>query len=565
MANVTTTEILPPSLPRGRSNLVLTGFSGAGKTTVGRAVADRLGLPFVDLDEVVATRAAMSVEQIFERGGEAGFRSLERAALADAAKLSACVVATGGGAVTNREEFARLADGSVVVVLHCELEETERRLARSHPRPLLQVGQTQGLEALMGERSAAYAEVGSVVETTGRDVGVVATEVAGLYHASQPPGPASIRVSDGQTSYPVVVGRSALLGLGASLGAEMPTASRVVLIADSKVADTAGTAAAAALRQQGLKVARLAVPAGEAAKRIEVVAWLWERLAGLGADRHDVVVAVGGGGALDAIGFAAATFARGLPLVNVPTTLLAMADAAIGGKVAIDHAGTKNSVGSFHQPRLVVADPEVLATLPDQILRQGVPEIVKSGVLGSPLMLELSRQYLGDGSHRDWSWLVEQSVRIKAGYVAADSADLGPRQALNLGHTFAHGLEAASAYTLSHGEAVAVGLVAAADLGHRLGISPEPLSSELAELLAAFGLPCRIPSGLDPARIRQAIAGDKKRRAGRSVFVIPRRDGGAHLVAGLDTDWALRSLWNAAGAETTAVDDGITPDKEGWA
>ena len=547
-----TTEISPPTLPAGRANLVLTGFSGSGKTTVGRAVAEKLRLPFLDLDEVVADRAEMPVEQIFERLGEAGFRSLESAALADAARLSGCVVATGGGAVTDRERFPRLAAGSLVVVLHCDSAETERRLAGSHPRPLLGPGQGR-IASLMEARGPAYAAAGPVVATTGRAAVEVAAELVAMYESFQPPGPAAIRVTDGTSVYPVLVGRSALVELGGRLAVEVPGASRVVVISDATVAATAGAAAATSLRAHGLRVAQLTVPAGEAAKRIEVVAWLWQRLSGFGADRHDVVVAVGGGAALDAIGFAAATFGRGLPLVNVPTTLLAMADAAIGGKVAIDHAGTKNSVGAFHQPRLVVADPELLVTLPYEILRQGLAEILKAGVLGSPLLLRLSRQYLGDGAGRDWTWLVEQSVRIKAAYVAADPGDLGPRQALNLGHTFAHGLEAASDYTLSHGEAVAVGLVAAADLGTRLGLSPSSLGAELGELLAAFGLPCRPPRELDPARVRQAMAGDKKRRAGRAVFVVPHRDGGAYLVEGVDTDWALQSTGHGGSSAATAV------------
>jgi len=538
-----TVEILPPQLPPGRPNLILTGFSGSGKTTVGSAVAQQLGRPFIDLDQVVAERSGLSVPEIFQRLGEGTFRSLERIALADAARVSGCVVATGAGAVTDSQGFGQLATGATVIVLGCEPEETQRRLAGSHPRPMLDPAQGRPMASLMAERAAAYAAAGPVIQTTGRPVAAVAAEVAARYRQDTPDGPAEVSVSDGVSTYPVEIGSLALTHLGEALRRERPTSQRAVVIADAAVSGTAGDAAAAALSASGLRVARLAVPAGEAAKRIQVVAWLWERLSGLGVDRDDVIVAVGGGATLDAVGFAAATFARGLPLVNVATTLLAMADASIGGKVAIDHAGTKNSVGAFHQPKLVVADPEVLATLPAATLRQGLAEVVKAGILGSPLMLGLSHGYGGEPSHQDWAWLVEQTVRVKAAFVAVDPGDLGARQALNLGHTFAHGLEAASDYRLSHGEAVSIGLIAAAELGSELGLSPGHLASQLRELAKAFGLPWRPPSGLDPARVQSAIAGDKKRRSGRPVFVVPRAGGGAFLVEGLDAEWALRFLW----------------------
>ena len=544
---MTEVEILPPELPTGRANLVLTGFSASGKTTVGREVAGRLRLPFIDLDEAVADRAGLAVEQIFENLGESGFRALERAALTDAAKLSGCVVATGGGAVTDSDRFQRLAAGAVVVVLDCDQAETERRLAGSHPRPMLGPERARAISSLMEERQAAYAAAGHLISTSGRSVAEVAAEVEARYRMAVPPGPSEILVADGPSSYPVLIGRSALEKLGEAVARQIPHVERAVVISDELVAGTAGHAAATALRAQGLRVAEFHVPAGEGAKRIQVVTWVWERLSALGADRHDVIVAVGGGAALDAIGFAAATFARGLPLVNVATTLLAMADAAIGGKVAIDHSGTKNSVGAFHQPRLVVADPEFLTTLPGEVLRQGFAEILKAAVLGSPLTLNLIKQSVGDSSRQDWGWLVEQAVRVKAAYVAVDPGDLGARQALNLGHTFAHGLESASDYALSHGEAVAVGLIAAAKLGAQLGLSPTGLVAELQELSRGLELPHRPPSGLDPGKVLNAIAGDKKRRSGRAVFVVPRRGGGALLVEGLEPAWAVQFLWPDGG------------------
>jgi 3-dehydroquinate synthase len=371
----------------------------------------------------------------------------------------------------------------------------------------------------------------------------VAADLVSRYRGRVTLGPVTVRVKAGLASYPVVVGPGAISKLGQAVGTELPRVRRAVVISDETVAADAGATAAISLRGAGLELSELTTPAGEASKRINVVAELWEQMTRLGLDRQDVVVAVGGGAALDAIGFAAATFARGMPLVNVPTTLLSMADAAVGGKVAIDHGGSKNSVGSFHQPSLVLADPELLSTLPDEVMRQGMAEILKGAVLASPMILDVCQEYGGRGHWADGGWLAEQAVRVKAAYVEADPDDRAVRQALNLGHTFAHGLEAASDYVISHGDAVAVGVVAAADLGRRLNISAPELASQLTGLLALFGLPTTAPAGLDRARVRQALLTDKKRRSGEAVFVVPRTGGGAELVAGLDLDYALASLW----------------------
>jgi 3-dehydroquinate synthetase len=220
-----------------------------------------------------------------------------------------------------------------------------------------------------------------------------------------------------------------------------------------------------------------------------------------------------------------------------------MVDAAIGGKVAIDREGAKNSVGAFHHPRLVICDPTVLATLPDRVARDGLAEVVKSVALASPLALDAivgSRsQRPGLPAHLDW--MIEQAVRIKAAYVSADPEDLGLRQSLNLGHTYAHGLEAASDYVIPHGRAVAVGLLAAATLGARLGLTPAEFSTQLREVLSKLGLLEEIPA-VARERVRSALLLDKKRRAGVPAFVVPT-PGGAVLVSGLELKVALAPLW----------------------
>jgi 3-dehydroquinate synthase len=287
---------------------------------------------------------------------------------------------------------------------------------------------------------------------------------------------------------------------------------------------------AEAIGAAGLKVSRIPLPPGEGAKTLTALGDLLTALREQHVEPTDVVVSVGGGATLDAAGFASATYARGIALVNVPTTLLAMVDASLGGKVAIDHAGAKNLVGSFHPPRLVIADPEALATLPERDLRTGLAEIVKAAVLASPLLLDFLET---EDSATRLEWLVEQAVRIKAGYVAADPRDRGVRRSLNLGHTFAHALESATGYGVSHGEAVSIGLVASARLGAEHAVTDPGTAERLRSILEALGLPVDPPSGPDPDAVVEAMAADKKRRSGSAVFVVPA-PGGAALLEGID-------------------------------
>jgi 3-dehydroquinate synthase len=303
-------------------------------------------------------------------------------------------------------------------------------------------------------------------------------------------------------------------------------------------AGDAAEAVADSISSAGLTVVRLTLPPGEDAKSLTALGDLLTGLREQGIEPTDVVVSVGGGAALDAGGFAAATYARGISLVNVPTTLLAMVDASLGGKVAIDHAGAKNLVGSFHPPALVIADPAVLATLPDRELRTGFAEIVKAAVLASPLLLD----FLEDQDPMTvLEWLVEQGVRIKAGYVAADPRDRGVRHSLNLGHTFAHAIESASGYEVSHGEAVSIGLVAAARLGASHGVTDPGTEQALRSVLEKLGLPVAPPPGLDQDALVDAMAADKKRRSGSAVFVAPA-PGGAALLEGIEPREAVSFL-----------------------
>jgi shikimate kinase/3-dehydroquinate synthase len=528
------TDLPAPPLPPGRPNIVLTGFMGTGKSTSGPPAAELLDMVYVDLDRRQERIAGMPLPKIFDELGEPAFREIESQALREAVALSGTVIASGGGAAPlHPKEFAALAEGNLAVVLTSTPEAIAKRVGDANDRPLLTSNPEEQIRALLAERAEAYAAAGEQLETTDVPPEETAKEIVGLYRKQVPEGFTTIEVA-APGHGPVLIGEGTIGAAGSELASRAPDARKVALVSDPNASDAAA-AAADSISSAGLDVIRLTLPSGEEAKSLTALGELLASLREQHIEPTDVVVAVGGGATLDAAGFAAATYARGIALVNVPTTLLAMVDASLGGKVAIDHAGAKNLVGTFHPPALVIADPSTLATLPDREQRTGFAEIVKAAVLASPLLLDWLETE--DPPSRP-EWVIEQAVRIKAAYVAADPRDKGLRKSLNLGHTFAHAIESASNHQVSHGEAVAIGLVAAARLGVEHGITDEQLPQRLVSILEKLELPVAPPPGLEASALVAAMAADKKRRSGRSVFVVPA-EGGAVLLEGLEPAEAI--------------------------
>jgi len=341
---------------------------------------------------------------------------------------------------------------------------------------------------------------------------------------------ASVLVPVAGGGYPVLIGSGLLDRLDELLG-ELPGAEAATVVSPPPVAAVAGRVGKA-LTRRGLAVHQLEVPAGEEAKRLAVVAGLYERLAEIPARRADPVVAVGGGATTDVAGFAAATWLRGVPLVNVPTTVLGMVDAAVGGKTGVDLEAGKNLVGSFHQPVAVVADLDTLAGLPTAEVRSGLAEVAKAGLAGDPALAGALARSAGPavaGDPAALAPLVEGAVRVKAAVVGADEHEDGGdgaagtpvgRLLLNYGHTLGHALERLAGYRgLRHGEAVALGMVFAARVAEAIGLARPGLADGHVELLAAVGLPVGGVS-LDPDQVLAAMATDKKQRKGLRLVLL---------------------------------------------
>lgn len=500
-----------------RRNLVITGFMGTGKSSVARAVAERLGRSFVDMDELIVQRAGMSIPEIFQRQGEGAFRQFERELCGQLGAQRGLVIATGGGALVDEANRRTLGHNGCLVCLDCEAGELLHRLCGDRGRPMLWADDPEArLRELLRERQPAYARIPYHVDTTHRSLQEVVAKVAALFESN----PRSWSVATPTGPYGVHLLPGGLADLGALLRAH-GILGRTVVVSDEHVWPLYGPQAVSGLRSGRYDVASIVLPAGEQHKTLDTVRTLYDRFVEAELDRSGAVVALGGGVITDMVGFAAATYMRGIPTVQAPTSLLGMVDASVGGKVAVDHPRGKNLVGAFMQPLFVLLVPETLETLPEVERRAGLAEVIKAGIIADA---ELFSAYEADGEARDLRWAVERALQVKIDVVEADPYEKGRRAVLNLGHTFAHALEVLADYELHHGLAVSMGMAAAAHLAEIRGLCSRVTRERIVAALERNSLPTTYAAH-PPGVIYQAMRTDKKRQASRLRFVLPRGIG----------------------------------------
>jgi shikimate kinase/3-dehydroquinate synthase len=550
------------------TNIVVTGFMGTGKTAVGREVAQRLGRPFVDMDAEIEARAGKSIPRIFAEDGEAAFRHMEAALCRElSARQGLCperdeglVIATGGGTLVDPANRALMTKHGTVVCLTCDADEILRRVNEggNPKRPLLGVADVRAeIERLLAARREAYAAIPWHIDTTDLSVAEVAAQVVEIAGIITLP----VRCPGGR--YDIHIGDGLLVRVGGALRATgVPEGGRVAVVSNPVVAPLYGVQVEAALRSAGFQPFACAIPDGEPHKTLATVAALYDQFLAGRLDRSGTVLSLGGGVTGDVAGFAAATFMRGVRFVQVPTTLLAMVDASVGGKTGVDLPQGKNLVGAFRQPALVVVDPTTLATLPAEEIRSGMAEVIKHGVIGDPaLFAELEagipqtpnpksqtpipglRPVASISSSQIARALrvIARALRVKIAVVEEDPFEQGRRAVLNLGHTVGHALERMSGFALRHGAAVGIGMVAAARIAATLGRADPALADRIERTLAAWGLPVRCPH-FDADAIWDAMAHDKKRR-GRSLrWVLPRAVGEVELVGDVPRDVVVAVL-----------------------
>ncbi|MGB2982336.1 MAG: 3-dehydroquinate synthase [Candidatus Bipolaricaulia bacterium] len=506
-----------------RPNLVVTGFMGVGKSKVGASVADRLGRPFVDMDREIESRVCKSIADIFAQDGEDAFRNLEAEVCREVSDRDGVVIATGGGTFVDPENRDRLLQSGTVVCLTCEPEELARRLSKTEARPLLRSADPQTtIVDLLESRREAYAGLPWHIDTTTRSIEDIVEDVVRLASSR------TLSVRRGDTTYPIRIGPGLLAHLGDAVrAAGLAVGTRVVIVTNPVVDPLYGSAAAASLRDAGYEVGTCIIPDGEHYKTLDTVRAIYDTLLQQGLDRGGALLSLGGGVTGDIAGFAAATFLRGVRFIQVPTTLLSMVDSSVGGKTGVNLPEGKNLVGAFKCPDLVVIDPQVLKTLPDEEIRSGLAEVIKHGILGDPtLFAELEESPLDRAS---WGTAaaadrIARALGVKIRVVERDPLERGNRVILNLGHTVGHALEMLSGYELRHGEAVAIGLVAAARLGSKRGLATPLLVETIERILGRNGLPTDCPA-YRVDEIETAMGRDKKRAAGVLRWVIPQGIG----------------------------------------
>ncbi|WP_409521284.1 bifunctional shikimate kinase/3-dehydroquinate synthase AroKB [Massilia sp.] len=514
---------------------------GSGKTTIGRLLARRLGRRFVDSDHAIEARTGASIPWIFEIEGEASFRRREAEMIRELTGQEGIVLATGGGAVLDPASRALLAERGTVIYLRAGIGSILQRTSHDKNRPLLQTADPRRkLEQLLAQREPLYREIADLVIDTGRPnvqsmVQTILEQLDALaagrarrakaasmnqaaeHNATQ----LTLNVELGERSYPIAIGPG-LLADPAALVRHVG-GHKAAIVTNTTVAPLYLERIAAPLRAAGKEVVEIVLPDGEEHKQWGSLMAVFDALLANKCDRKTTLIALGGGVIGDLTGFAAASYMRGVPFVQIPTTLLAQVDSSVGGKTGINHPLGKNMIGAFYQPRAVLADTSTLDTLPPRELSAGLAEVIKHGAILDGEFFDWIEANIARLVARDPQALahaIARSCEIKADVVRKDEREGGLRAVLNFGHTFGHAIEAGLGYgAWLHGEAVGCGMVMAADLSQRLGLIDAASVARLRKLVAAAGLPVVAPD-LGAERWIELMEVDKKNEGGAIKFIL---------------------------------------------
>jgi 3-dehydroquinate synthase len=491
--------------------IVLNGFMGTGKTTIGKILAHRLGCQFYDLDDVIEKEEGKSVEQIFRDHGEQYFRAVESSKLTDVLKKEG-VIALGGGALKNSTNLeAVLSQDNLLIGLCCNAGEIVKRVQNDDVvRPLLKNEEEPVLKVqqLLEERQNIYQHFDMQMDTTNLTPDQVALTI------EQCAVPKMSRVTYPDGSYPIFVGRDLLNSLGTFIK-HRNKARKVAIVTNEIVGDLYLDAVLRSLKEQSIETAVILVPDGEDGKNLDTVKGIYDQLAEMGVDRSSILLALGGGITGDMCGFAAASYMRGISYIQVPTTLLSMVDSSIGGKTGVNIPAGKNLVGAFKQPEMVVMDLDVLQTLPDEELLNGFGELIKHGFIADAALVNSIEKFGGSIKeliHQEqFPAILFQSLQVKRKVVQIDPFEKKERMTLNFGHTLGHAIEKASNHQIPHGQAVLIGMWFAILLSERLNGLPGNEVMKLSKIYDQFNLPHNL-NGYKISDLKKYIKMDKKKK-----------------------------------------------------
>lgn len=555
-------------------HIFLIGLSGSGKSTVGRLLAQRLHLPFLDTDALVEAESGERIPGIFAQHGETYFRDCESRALATAIDTTpdGAVIATGGGVIVREENRVLMEQRGVRVWLQVDPTIALERLQAQHTtelargavpeiRPLLAgADPLTALHTLVATRSLLYQEAEIICDTTHKSGEQVVQEVVAMvqnYGVSEANGTSIVRHVHIGNGYDVVVDWGGIERLAQYL-TQLSLPQRIFLFTDSNLAHLYGQTLLQSLGNAGFEPHLYVVPAGEKSKSQAQLSAIYDWLLEQRAERREAIIALGGGVIGDLIGYAAATYLRGVPLIQVPTSLLAQVDAAIGGKAGINHPRGKNLIGAFYHPRLVLVDPRLLLTLPARERTEGWAEVVKYGIiLDAELFtqLEANAELLHTFEHPPVQLLcqiIARCIDLKGMMIEEDEREQGRRAILNYGHTVAHALENVAGYgKWLHGEAVSLGMVVAAQLAYEAGMFSANDMRRQNALLEALSLPTRYSGSVRAEDILAATRLDKKVAGKQIHWIMPRSIG--NVMVTIMPDALVTSVITAFFTEKRAV------------
>ena len=531
-------------------NIFLVGLMGSGKTTVGRALARKLNKRFIDSDHEIEARTGVSIPVIFEIEGEVSFRQREADVIRDLTAQNDIVLATGGGAILNPDSLRYLHERGTVIYLRAGISSILQRTKNDKNRPLLRTADPRKkLEELEAQRHPLYQKAAHLVIETGRPnvqhlvqniLDKLPQSLVASYfqshstnmHSLHQSAIQSMNVQLGERSYPISIGQD-LLGNAALLG-EKIRGTHVVVVTNTVVAPLYLQTLETQLHALGKTCSAVILPDGEVYKNWDNLNLIFDHLLAHKCDRKTTLIALGGGVIGDMTGFAAATYMRGVPFVQVPTTLLSQVDSSVGGKTGINHPLGKNMIGAFYQPQAVIADTATLNTLPDKELSAGLAEVIKHGAIIDATFFTWLEQNMSKLRAKDpqaLAHVIARSCEIKADVVRQDEREGGLRAILNFGHTFGHAIEAGLGFgTWLHGEAVGCGMVMAAELSFRLGYIDFVSKNRIKQLVEAAGLPVVAPD-LGEQRWLELMEVDKKNEGGQIKFILLKPLGTAVITS----------------------------------
>ena len=510
-------------------NIIITGFMGTGKTTVGEEVARRLNRKFYDTDRMIESQNNLSILDIFNKFGEAHFRELERNIFQRLLTTTKdAVIATGGGTLLFLKNGEKSLNSSIIFCLSSRSEILIKRLTRSSSRPLLQKEELEeNISTLLKKREKEYHKMGHQIDTSDISPVQVAKKIIRIYRLAvgsdcESTAKLKVEINPQSHSYTIEI-KAEIIKEAGRLIKKSSSPGKVVVLTNDLVYSLYYQELKGSLDQSRLDNQVIIVPDGERYKSLKTCHYIINQLIEYRADRSSVLITLGGGVICDLGGFVAATYMRGIPLVHIPTTLVAQIDASIGGKTAADHPRAKNLIGAFYQPRLVLCDPEVLKTLRRKDLLNGLFEAIKIALVCDKELFFFIADNQNGILKRDQDILrplIVRCIREKVQIVEKDPLDENLRAILNFGHTFAHALETNGKYrSISHGQAVGLGMLLAFRLSNILGHLPERKTKEAYELIARL-VKFDMLKKMDPRETWDTMALDKKAKQGKVRFVL---------------------------------------------